>query len=90
MLDRIKTEENIMRKAASILLVFTLLFTWLCSSAAFGEEIQLSPQEEEFDKVLTWLLADIPEEERDQALTWDRDTILEKLEGYDQPLEYTT
>ena len=79
-----------MKKALSLVLALAMLFTCALSSAAFAEEGPVTPQEKELAQVVQWLVQDIPAEEMKQFFTWDRDTILQKLEAYDQPLEYST
>ena len=79
-----------MRKMLSLLLSLVMLFTCAFSALAETTESIDALKEAEMDTLMEWLSTQIPEEEAEQILTWDRETILEKLEGYDQPLEYIT
>ena len=85
-----------MKKALSILLALMLLLPFALPSvsasetALAGQSEPTTPKEQEFAQVLAWLMQDLTEENADQILTWDKETILGKLEGYDQPLEYNT
>ena len=54
-----------------------------------AEEIEVL-KTEEMEKVILWLSDQTSGDEAAHMLVWDRDTILEKLEGYDEPLTYVT
>ncbi|MBQ9251126.1 MAG: hypothetical protein IJ188_00640 [Clostridia bacterium] len=79
-----------MKRMLSLLMVLVMLFTCVFSALAETTENLDALKEAEMETLMEWLSTQIPEEEVEQVLTWDRDTILEKLEGYDQPLEYIT
>ena len=80
-----------MKRILALFLALTMLLSCALSSASLAEEDGPStPQEKEMAQVMAWVMENLSEDERQQVLTWDRDTILEKLNGYDQPLEYTT
>ena len=77
-----------MKKGLSLILAFVLLLS--CALSALAEDGPSAPQEQEMADALAWMMQDLSEDERLQVVTWDKDTILQKLAGYDQPLQYTT
>ena len=79
-----------MRKMLSLLLVLVMLFTCAFSALAETTESIDTLKAAEMDTLMEWLSTQLSEEEAEQIPTWDRETILEKLEGYDQPLAYLT
>ena len=79
-----------MKKLFSLLLILAMLFTCAFSSLAETAESNDALKQAEMEALMQWLSAQITEEETEQVLTWDRDTILKKLEGYGQPLTYIT
>lgn len=79
-----------MKKLFSLFLILAMLFTCAFSSLAETAESNDALKQAEMEALMQWLSAQITEEEAEQVLTWDRDTILKKLEGYGQPLTYIT
>ena len=79
-----------MRKALSLLLALAMLFTCAFSAVAETTVDTDTLKAAEMEALMEWLSSQISVEEAEQVLTWDRETILEKLEGYGQPLEYIT
>ena len=86
-----------MKKYLSLLMVLVMVFTCaftaasLAESAAPAPTMEMSPEaEKEAEAVMQWVVQNIPQEELAQVMTWDRDTVLTKLEGYDQPLQHIT
>lgn len=79
-----------MKKMLFLLLALVMLFTCAFSALAETAEDAAALKEAEMETLMEWLSTQISEDEAEQILTWDRETILEKLEGYDQPLEYIT
>ncbi len=86
-----------MKKILSLILALALACTCLFTTLSAAEEASapmqeeaLTPEEQELAAAVEWLLQDVPEEEAGVVLTWDKETILSKLEGFDYPLEYKT
>ena len=79
-----------MKKMLSLLMALAMLFTCAFSAVAETAEDLDTLKAAEMEAMMEWLSTQVSEEEAEQVFTWDRDTILEKLEGYDQPLEYVT
>ncbi|MBQ8161222.1 MAG: hypothetical protein IJ083_10775 [Clostridia bacterium] len=79
-----------MKKLIALLLSLLMLCTLTLSAFAEAAEDVDALKEAEMEAMMEWLSEQIPEEEIEESLTWDRDTILEKLEGYDQELRYIT
>ncbi len=86
-----------MKKYLSLLMALVMVFTCaftaasLAESAAPAPTMEMSPEaEKEAEAVMQWVVQNIPQEELAQVMTWDRDTVLTKLEGYDQPLQHIT
>ena len=78
-----------MKKTLSLLLALVMALTLAFSAVSLAEELT-EAQQAEMAKVMSWLMEGIPENEYTQIFSWDRDTILKKLEGYGQPLETIT
>ncbi len=76
-----------MKKMLSVFLVLVMLFTCAFSAVSLAEtaETLTETQQSELAAALEWLMKDISEENYLQIFSWDKDTILEKLEEYDQP-----
>ena len=92
-----------MRKYLTVLTALALLLTGICMTAVQAEESsflgsmmavsgtqsQITPeQEQELTTIVQYLTQDLTEETALEILSWDKDTILRKLEGYETPLEH--
>lgn len=76
-----------MKKLLCLFVAAVMAFTCAVSLA---ETVAPATQDEEMEAVLEWLFAEVPEDEAMQIFSWDKDTILQKLEDYDKPLQYST
>ena len=79
-----------MKKALSILLSVFLLLGCVFPAFSLAEEDTEALKQEEFARAMVWMTQGMEQDELIQVLSWDRDTISEKLKDYDEPLEYTT
>ena len=92
-----------MKKHLTVLTALVLLFTGICMPAVRAEETsfldgmlalsgiqaQITPEkEQEMIAIAQFLSQDLTEETAlEEMLSWDKDTILQKMEGYETPLE---
>ena len=94
-----------MRKYLTVLTALALLLTGICMPAVQAEESsflgsmmavsgmqsQITPeQEQELTTIVQYLTRGLTEETALEILSWDKDTILQKMEGYETPLEHFT
>lgn len=86
-----------MKKLLSLMLTLAMLFSCCGTAISRGEEAAaplqaegLTPREQEIENALSWLMEQVPEEEMLGIFSWDKDTVREKLEGYDGTLEHLT
>ena len=70
-----------MKKLFSLFLILAMLFTCAFSSLAEAAESNDALKQAEMEALMQWLSAQITEEEAEQVLTWDRDTILKNWMG---------
>ena len=92
-----------MKKRLILFLALALLFTGVFAPLSRAEDTSLlsgmmslgamtsqltEEQKTELETVMEYLATGLSEEDAPQVFSWDKDTILEKLEGYDKPLEH--
>ena len=92
-----------MKRYLTVLVALALVFAGIYMPAARAEEpsflgsmlalagiqAQITPEQElELEGIVQYLQQDLTEETASEIINWDKDTILQKLEGYETPLEH--